>query len=96
MPAWGDPSFVRSLFTRFQRVTIEEKSLVVTSASPEEWLDEQETHHPIWRGIKRALASHPAEWTRMHGRMLDALREGNEDPTCFRTTSTYLLVSVVR
>jgi SAM-dependent methyltransferase len=97
-PAWGDPSFVHSLFeSRGAKVSIEEKALTFTSTSPEAWFEEQETHHPIWRGIKRALlASHPDEWERARERAIDALRAGNEDPTCFLTTSTYLLVTVTR
>jgi ubiquinone/menaquinone biosynthesis C-methylase UbiE len=96
-PAWGDPSFVHHLFeSRGATVTIEEKTLVFTAPSPEAWFDEQEMHHPIWRGIKRALATRPEEWERMRSRSIEALRNGNEDPSSFRTTSTYLLVSVTR
>lgn len=96
-PAWGDPSFVRALFeSRGAKVTASEKTLVFTSSSPEAWFEEQETHHPIWGGIKRALAAHPGEWERMRVRSLDVLRKGNEDPSCFRTTSTYLLLTVTR
>jgi ubiquinone/menaquinone biosynthesis C-methylase UbiE len=96
-PAWGDPAFVRSLFERRDaRISIEEKQISFTAASPNAWLEDQETHHPIWLGIKRALEPHPAEWERVHARSLEVLREGNEDPSCFRTTSTYLLISLVR
>lgn len=97
-PAWGDPSFVQRLFdSRGAKVIIEEKTLSFTASSPEAWLEEQETHHPIWRGLERALStSHPDEWRRVRTRSLDALSAGNEDPTGFRTTSTYLLISVKR
>jgi ubiquinone/menaquinone biosynthesis C-methylase UbiE len=97
-PAWGEPAFVQSLFeARGAKVSIEEKTLSFTSTSAEAWFEEQETHHPIWRGIKRVLlASHPDEWERARTRSLEALRAGNEDPTSFRTTSTYLLVTVTR
>jgi ubiquinone/menaquinone biosynthesis C-methylase UbiE len=97
-PAWGDPAFVHSLFEpRGAKVTVEEKTLSFTAASPEAWFEEQEGHHPVWRSIKRALAaSHPGEWERVRERSVDALRAGNEDPSCFRTTSTYLRVTVTR
>lgn len=97
-PAWGDPKFCHSLFaSRNAKVTVEERTLTFTAASPEAWFEEQETHHPIWSGIKRALGgAHPAEWARIRARSIDVMREGNEDPTGFRTTSTYLLVSVER
>lgn len=97
-PAWGDPAFVHDLFeSRGVKVTVEGKTLLFSSASPEAWFEEMETHHPIWRGIRRVLlASHPDEWQRVRERSLEALHAGNEDPTCFRTTSTYLLVTVAR
>lgn len=95
-PAWGSPEFVFSLFeSRGAKVTVEERTLTFSSTSPEAWFEEQETHHPIWRGIMRTLSTtHPDEWRRVRERSVDALRSGNEDPTGFRTTSTYLLVTV--
>lgn len=97
-PAWGEPAFVRTLFeSRGAKVTIEEKTLSFSAASPEAWFEEQETHHPIWKGIKRALlAVDPTEWQSVRSRSIDALCAGNEDPTHFRTTSTYLLLTVER
>jgi len=97
-PAWGNPQWVNALFAaRNAKVTIEEKQLSFTAASPEAWFEEQETHHPIWRGIKRILlASHPDEWHRAREGSLEALRAGNEDPTGFRTTSAYLLLTIER
>lgn len=96
--AWGDPAFIRTLFeSRGASARIEEKTLSFSASSPEAWFDEQETHHPIWMGIKRALlASRPDEWKSVRERSIAALSAGNEDPTGFRTTSTYLLVTVTR
>jgi hypothetical protein len=96
-PAWGDPVLVKALFDRRAvEATIEERTLSFSAVSPEAWFEEQEAHHPVWRGIKRALASHAAEWDRVRAESIAVLREGNEDPSCFRTTSTYLLISAVR
>jgi hypothetical protein len=96
--AWGDPSFVHTLFSsRGATVTVEERTLSFSGPSPEAWFEEQVTHHPIWMGIKNALlATHPDEWARVREGSVAALRDGNEDPTGFRTTSTYLVISVTR
>ncbi len=93
-PAWGDPAFVDALFARhgFAATQIEERTIVFEAESPEAWLDEQERYHPIWRGIRAALAGHPGVWERAHEQSLAALREGNEDPKRFKTTSRYLLI----
>ena len=95
---WGDPSFIQTLFqSRGAEATIEEKTLSFSASSPEAWFEEQATHHPVWMGIKRALlASHPEEWESIRDRSVAALSAGNEDPTCFRPTSTYLHVTVTR
>lgn len=97
-PAWGDPTFIRTLFeSRGATVTVEEKTLSFSAPSPEAWFEEQETHHPIWKGIKRALLeSHADEWKRVRDRSIEALSAGNEDPSGFRTTSAYLLATVTR
>jgi ubiquinone/menaquinone biosynthesis C-methylase UbiE len=96
-PAWGDPAFVKALFERRGvEASIEERTLSFSATSPEAWFEEQEAHHPVWRGIKRALAAHPAEWDRVRAESIAVLHEGNEDASCFRTTSTYLLISVLR
>ena len=93
-PSWGDPAFVRGLFEPLgATVDIEEQQLSFEAESPEAWFQEQEENHPIWSGVKAALAAMPGEWERVRERAIECLRAGNEDPSRFRTTSAYLLIT---
>ncbi len=95
--AWGDPDWVTGLFTRLgaAKVAHEETALLFESPSPEAWFEEQEQHHPIWRGMRRMLDAQTWEGVRV--KTLEALRAGNEasDGT-FRSMSPYLIYTVTR
>ncbi len=96
-PAWGDPAWVRGLFTsRGATVSIEEDTLSFEAASPEAWFEEQAQHHPIWRRGRDLFADAPSKWERTRERSVEALRAGNEDPARFRTTSRYLVIVATR
>ena len=73
---------------------IEETELAFTAASPEAWLDEQCTNHPVWRWAQRQLGEE--QWREVAAESVAALTEGNEDPDAFRTSSRYLLVAASR
>jgi len=93
--AWGDPSFVRELFAGSGgRVELEEATLTFEAASPEAWFEEQEQHHPMWRGIKGLLGEEA--WADVRRPSVEALRAGNEARDGFRVTSRYLVVIVTR
>lgn len=96
-PAWGDPEFVRALFASHgANAEVEQTTLAFEAASAEAWFEEQETHHPMWIGIRGALSGVPGAWERVRERSLEALRQGNEAPGSFRVTSPYLVVTAVR
>ena len=91
---WGDPSAVRGLFERLgARVAIDEATMTFAAASPAAWFEEQECHHPIWRGVREALNALPGEWDGVRARSIAHLEAGNEDPTALRVTSPYLLIT---
>jgi SAM-dependent methyltransferase len=92
--AWGDPSAVREMFQRLgAHVGIEQATMTFDAASPAAWFEEQERHHPIWRGVREALNAFPGEWDRLRTRSIAYLEEGNEDPTALRVTSPYLVIT---
>ena len=96
-PAWGDPAFVHRIFeSRGAQVAIEEAKLEFTAASPEAWFDEQEEHHPVWRFVHRALAGQPLAWAAVRERSVEVLRARNEDPSAFRATSGYLVITATK
>ena len=89
---WSDPDFVRTLFAD-RRVGVTVEGLAFTASSPEAYVAEQRTRHPMW------LASEPA--LRRTGRYDEVLAEvtaifaeENEDPSAFRTTSRYHVFTV--
>lgn len=91
-PRWGEDDWVRELLRRHGAgaVDVREEALPFAAASPEAWLAEQEEHHPVWRWGRRRLGEE--RWARLRDESLARLREGNEDPAAFRTTSRYLVV----
>ena len=90
-PRWEDAGWVSALLAaaggRDPRVA--EHAIAFTAASPEAWLAEQVDRHPAWRAACRALPAD--EWREVRRRMLDPLREQNEDRAAFRATSGYLV-----
>ena len=91
---WGDPSAVREMFERLgARVEIEQATMPFVAASAAAWFEEQERHHPIWRGVREALNAFPGEWDRLRTRSIAYLEEGNEDAAALRVTSPYLVIT---
>ncbi len=92
MPPWDDPDWIRELFTTAGATGVEVMTaeIALTAPSPEAWLTAQLEHHPAWRAARRAIGREA--WDGVRERMLDRLRDGNEDPAAFRATSGYLVV----
>lgn len=90
--AWHDDNAVRDLFGRHAMdVSVQgPHELHFTATSPEAFLDQQMTQHPMLLGKVEFLAQHGlAEQARQ--RMLQALVEHNEDPKAFLSTVRYLV-----
>lgn len=97
-PRWGDAGWVRSLFAPHRcYVEYTEHELVFEGESAEAWFSEQETHHPMWRGVKSALtASDPAAWERVRAETVAVLQEANGDAPTLRIRSPYVLYAIAR
>ena len=90
-PRWSDPDFVRQLFAP-REVTCVIEELPFYAASVEEYLEEGR-QNPMWlaaEGALRGAGKFDAVWARL----LELFEEANEDPSAFRTTSRYHLMSV--
>lgn len=95
-PRWGEAAWVRSLFERAGATGVEvrDERLSFTAASAAGWFAEQEEHHPVWRFGRRRLDDDA--WQELRERSVEVLEQANEDPTGFRTTSRYLVLTCRR
>lgn len=91
--AWHDRAALDPLFGRYDMAvnTRGPYELTFTASSPEECLDTEMRSHPMAvRALEvlrqRGKAEHAVE------QLLEVLREHNEDPKAFRTTSRYVVV----
>lgn len=95
-PRWGDVEWAHELLTRngAAGVGAREHDLPFTAASPDAWFADQEAHHPVWRWGRRQI---PEErWAQLREESVALLREANEDPRAFRTTSRYRVLTARR
>jgi SAM-dependent methyltransferase len=95
-PRWDDAQWIESLLIQegSGRVTIDDAQHVFRAESPEAWFAETEDRHPVWRWARRLVPGD--RWELVRRESLAALREGNEDPDRFATTSRYLHVQATR
>jgi SAM-dependent methyltransferase len=92
-PPWGDEAAVRALFeSRGAQVTIDKETLHFESTSADGWFTEQESNHPVWRFVKRALESKPSAWNDLRARSIAVLEAGNLAKNAYRAASDYLVV----
>jgi hypothetical protein len=73
---------------------IEREEIAFRAESPEALRAETEEVHPSRRWARRELPE--ARWERMRRVSIAVLRDGNEDPATFATTSAHLLVCATR
>jgi SAM-dependent methyltransferase len=78
---WNDP---RALFVG-RAVATTEHELAFTAPSPEAYVREHLDHHPL---------AQDAGSREQHARIFEEVAAANEDPSAFRTTSRYLVVTV--
>lgn len=95
--AWHDEPSLRALFARHGMVT--ELSgpyeLVVTAASPEEFLDAEMANHPLAIASNQLLSERGLS-DAAHERLLEVVRDHNEDRDAFRSTSRYIVIVATR
>jgi SAM-dependent methyltransferase len=95
--SWHDGTEVQALFSRHGMETSVQgpHELVTTAASPEAYLEAEMANHPMAvaaDGVFRARGV--SEEARR--RLLDVLREHNEDEDAFRSTSRYVVIVATR
>jgi SAM-dependent methyltransferase len=89
---WDDAGWVDELLTAAgaRAIAVERATLAFSGPSPGGWWRAQEEDHPVWRWARRRVDA--GEWARAREEAIGALRSGNEDPSAFRATSSYLVV----
>lgn len=91
--AWHDGQSVEALFSRhgMNASVSGPHDLVVTDVSPEAFLEAERTNHPLSIAGDEVLRSRGAS-EEARERLLQVLREHNEDADAFRSTSRYVVV----
>jgi SAM-dependent methyltransferase len=67
--------------------------IVFTADSPEQYLATQGHDHPLMIGARRLL-EHAGTWDATHDQLIRAVRDQNEEPGAFRTTSRYGVIEI--
>jgi SAM-dependent methyltransferase len=97
--AWHDEAALRAAFAPHGFVVeLERRSISITGASPEEYL-EKSAQHPMAVSAAQALAARPdgeALQADLTQRLLSAVRELNEDPSGFKISNEYAIVTARR
>ena len=92
---WHDQGAVGRLAAQDgANVRVHEGELVVARSTPEAYLHDQETHHPMTIAA-RGLLEHAGTYEAVRARMLDALRRGDGDGA-FSSTSRYRVIELRR
>jgi SAM-dependent methyltransferase len=94
--AWHDREAVRGLFAPHGfSIDLGEEQLAFTAASPKEFLDTELRVHPGWIAA-RAVLEPRGKMQAVRDRALEILLTANEDPTGFRVTSRYVVITARR
>ena len=92
--SWHDQQAVAQLFAATGRgleVRAQEHALAFRASSPEAWFEDVQAVHPWVVMAQQRLAAAGADTAAARQAMLNALVEGNEDPSAFQVTSRYLV-----
>jgi ubiquinone/menaquinone biosynthesis C-methylase UbiE len=93
--AWHDEAAVAALVEPHGfAVTVTEEALAFGADSPEAFLSDQFSNHPMWLAAQAALE--PDELAALETRVLRLLGDANEEAGRFRVTSRYALVTARR
>lgn len=89
---WGDCDALAELFAECGiAIRSDRTALAMTAKSPEAQNEAWFTHHPMWLEAGEALGE--SGYDAMRNECLAEIRRANEDPTGFRVTLPYLIVS---
>ena len=94
--AWHDRRDLQPLFTDHgMAISIEQHQLAFTGASPAAYLEAVCTSHPVAVAGFEVL-ERVGQAKQAREQLLRILELGNEDPTAFRSTSGYVVVTATR
>jgi SAM-dependent methyltransferase len=94
--AWHERGPVAEAFAPFGfEVESEEQELAFTGSSPDDYVDIELAVHPMWVLAKSVLGPR-GEWEPLRQRARETFRAANEDPSGFRVTSRYVVVTATR
>ncbi len=90
--SWWEAEALEELFAP-ATVVVRTERLAFVGPSARGWAVDQFDHHPGWAAARSVLE--PAgRWEELAHRAIAILEAANEDPTAFRTTSTYLIATI--
>ena len=93
--AWHDRAALAELADPLGlTVTMDEHSIHFSAESPEAQVELDATTHPMWLDTFRQLEAAGVGTEVVTEPALRALREVNEDPAAFRTTSRYVIATI--
>lgn len=93
---WYDPDSVRAAANGHGvTAAFHDGEIGFTATSPEQYLDLNQTHHPMSLAA-RPLLEEAGTRDQVLAEVLEILKAGNEDPEAFRVTSPYRIVELRR
>lgn len=94
--AWHDQEALAESFAKHGfAVTTEEHPYVFTAASPQVWIEEETRNHPLQVAGAAVLESR-GEAEAVRERIREHFEAANEDPSAFKVTSRYVVVTARR
>jgi SAM-dependent methyltransferase len=94
--AWHDADVLAASFAPHGfRVSVVQRSLAFTAASPDAYMEEQSQSHPLWIAGRAALEP-TGKGQELSERVREIFEAGNEQPGGFRVTSRYVIATVTR
>ncbi|HVV75336.1 MAG TPA: class I SAM-dependent methyltransferase [Mycobacteriales bacterium] len=93
--SWHDPDSLSAVASPYGlSVSIEELPIAFTAESPEAQVELDATTHPMWIDNIAKLTESGVSDEGLRAAALTALRDVNEDPVRFRTTSRYVIATL--
>jgi len=94
--AWHNPDQVAGVAAAYGlRVSAVERTIAFTAGSPEEFVDTDRENHPMAISGAAVLDAR-GESDALRQRLIDIAIEDNEDPSAFRATSRYVILTLSR
>jgi SAM-dependent methyltransferase len=94
--AWHETDPVAEAFAPYGfEVSSQELQLAFTATSPDDFVDIELAEHPMWV-LARSVLGPRGEWEPLQQQARETFRAANEDPSGFRVTSRYVVLTATR